>query len=183
MHRKIIEGGLRQLSTERAAYFGDLAGALESDARCEGNANMVFTVVRDIMVDLPIYLEKDELLDLLFGFIDSHHDDLRDIMFSPGFIRDASCLRRVTGLFVHLVVTRTLEKQETIATDDNDLSVHKLTWPYRDTDVIDPDEEPDAWDVAVEKAANWDGDDRRASGAARIDDMAAEKARKKEDKD
>jgi len=181
VHRKIIEGALRQLSTERAAYFGDLASALETDKRSEGNANMVFAVVRDIMADLPIYLDRDQLLDLLFDFIDDHHDNLRDIMYDPGFIRDASTLRRVTGLFVHLVVNKTLEKQEAgTTTPDTDLSVHKLTWPYRDTDVIDPDEEPDAWDEAVAKSANWEGADRRRSGAARVDDMAAEKARNKD---
>lgn len=182
MHRKIIEGALSQLTTERAAYFGDIANSLEGDRRSENNANMVYSVLRDVMADLPIYLGRADLLDLLFVFIDTHYKELRDIMYDPGFIHDPSVLRRVTGLFVHLVVNKTLEKQESIGDDDRNLSVHKLTWPYRDTDVIDPDEEPEAWDEAVAKAAGWDGIDRRKSGTARVDDMAAEKQRENDNK-
>jgi len=182
VHKKIIEGGLSQLSTERAAYFGDVANALEGDKRAENNANMVYSVLRDVMADLPIYLERADLIDLLFAFIDSHYKELRGIMYDPGFIHDPSVLRRVTGLFVHQVVNKTLEKQESLGDDDRSLSVHKLTWPYRDTDLIDPDEEPDAWDEAVAKAAGWDGVERRKSGAARVDDMAADKLRENEHK-
>lgn len=182
MHKKIIEGALSQLSSERAAYFGSVATALEGDKRAENNANMVYSVLRDVMVDLPIYLERDDLLDLLFDFIDTHYKQLRDVMYDPTFIHDKAILRRVTGLFVHLVVNKTLEKQESLGDSDNKLSVHTLTWPYRDTDLIDPDEEPDAWEDAVTKAAEWDGVERRQSGAARVDDMAAEKLMEKEKK-
>jgi len=182
VHKKIIEGGLSQLSTDRAAYFGDIANSLEGDMRAEDNANMVYSVLRDVMVDLPIYLDRSDLIDLLFEFIDDHYKELRDVMYDPGFIHDPSILRRVTGLFVHLVVNKTLEKQESIGADDRKLSVHKLTWPYRDTDLIDPDEEPDAWDEAVAKSADWDGVERRKSGAARVDDMAADKLQENERK-
>jgi|GEM_PF-445214 len=177
VHKKMIEGALRQLSTDRANYFGDVANTLEKDARTEADANMAFSVLRDVMIDLPIYIDKSDLIDMLFDFIDKNHSGLRNVMYSPSFVHDPSIMRTVTGLFVHDVVNKTLEMAEAGDPDSPELSVHKLTWPYRETDVIDPDDEPEEWAAAVTKADNWDGVDRRASGVARIDDVAAENVR------
>ena len=55
MHRKIIETTLSGLDAERASYFGDIANRLQADARAEPNANMVFTVLGDVMGELPTY--------------------------------------------------------------------------------------------------------------------------------
>ncbi len=52
MHRIIIETNLAGLNSERASYFGDIANRLQADARTEPIANMVFTVLGDVMSNL-----------------------------------------------------------------------------------------------------------------------------------
>ena len=63
-------------------------------------------------------------------------------------------LRDISAEFVHQVVKLSLEIQECGEIQESKLSVHKLTWPYRDTDVADPEDDPDEWAEAVAKIRN-----------------------------
>jgi len=112
---------------------------------------------------------------------------LRKALYDPKFIHDPSSIRNVTGEFIHQVVKLSLEKHENGEIEEFQLSVHKLTWPYRDTDVVDPDEEPEAWSEALAKNEKWrlenGGVDRRRSGAARIDELASKKAKEAEERE
>ncbi len=50
----------------------------------------------------------------------------------------------------------------------------KLTWPYRETDLVDLEDDPDAWAEALDKSEAWrrsHDTDRRRRGANRIDQM------------
>jgi len=58
MHKKIIENALSLLDQERAAYFGSIANSLEEDNRINDSSNIIYSVLKDIMVELPIYLDK-----------------------------------------------------------------------------------------------------------------------------
>ena len=113
-----------------------------------------------------------------------NYSNLKTALYDPEFVRQPSSLRTVTGAFVHQVVKLSLRKHDDGEIQETELSVHKLTWPYRDTDVVDPEEEPEAWAEAVSKNEKWrlenGGVDRRSSGASRIEDLA-NKATKKAD--
>ncbi len=182
MHKKIIEKTLAKLAPDRASYFGAVANMLEQDGRIENNANLVYSVLKDVMADLPVYLEKKELIDQLLEFTDKNYQHLKVALYDPEFIHDPTSIRSVTGAFIHQVVKLSLEKHENGEIEEAQLSVHKYSWPYRDTDVVDPEEEPDAWAEAVAKSEKWrlenGGVDRRSSGAARIDDVARNKSEK-----
>ncbi len=184
MHKKIIEKALGQLDADRATYFGAIVNKLEEDKRIENTANIVFTVLKDVITDLPIYLDQKELINLLLQFIDRNYHRIKKVIYDPAFIHDPSSLREVTGEFVHQVVKLSLEKHEKGEIEEAKRSVHKLTWPYRDTDVVDPEEDPEEWSAAIARSQKWlaenGGVDRRKSGAARIDDMASEKAKEVE---
>ncbi|MBL6931863.1 MAG: hypothetical protein ISR45_02855 [Rhodospirillales bacterium] len=181
MHKKIIEKALGQLDAERATYFGGVANKLEEDKRIENTANLVYSVLKDVMLELPIYLEQKELIKLLIEFVHRNHNRIKIALFDPSFVHDPSSIRDVTGEFVHQVVKLSLEKHENGEIEEHMQSVHKLTWPYRDTDVADPEDDPDEWSEAVAKSQQWlaenGGVDRRQAGAARIDDLASEKAK------
>jgi len=101
--------------------------------------------------------------------------------YGRAFVKDPGVVRSMTATFIRQSIDLSLEKHGLGEIETGELSVHKLSWPYRDTDVTDPDEEPDAWSEALAKSEEWrrrnPGKDRRQSGHARIDDMAAEKLR------
>jgi hypothetical protein len=184
VHKKIIEKALGQLDAERATYFGAVVNKLEEDKRIENTANVVYTVLKDVISDLPIYLEQKVLINLLIQFTDGNFHRIKKVMYDPAFIHDPTTIRDVTGEFVHQVVKLSLEKHENGDIDAAELSVHKLSWPYRDTDVVDPEDEPEEWSEALARSQKWlaenGGVDRRKSGAARIDDLASEKAKEDE---
>lgn len=182
MHKKIIEKALNKLDPDRATYFSSIANRLEEDARIENNANMVFSVLKDVMADLPIYLHEKELIKQLLEFTENNHHSLKVALFNPKFIRDPSSIRSVTGAFVHQIVKLSLQKHDNGDFEEASLSVHKYTWPYRDTDIIDPDDDPDKYEAAAAKNEKWKrehgGIDRRQRGPARIDEITAKKADK-----
>jgi len=183
VHKQIIVKALAHLDPDRAAYFGAVASKLEEDARIENIANLVFVVLKDVMTELPLYLDEKELINQLIEFTDKNYQGLKAALYDPKFIHDPSSIRSVTGPFVHQIVRISLEKYDNGEVEEDHLSVHKYTWPYRDTDIADPDDEPDEWAAALNKSEKWrlehGGVDRRSSGAARIDDIAAKKPEKK----
>lgn len=164
------------MDPDRASYFGAVANKLNEDPRIENNANLVFSVLKDVMSELPLYLEENELINQLLEFTNNNYSSLKDSLYDPEYVRRPSSLRKVTGTFVHQIVKISLKKLDDGEIEETKLSVHKLTWPYRDTDVVDPDDEPEAWAEALSKNEKWrlenGGVDRRSSGAARIEDMA-----------
>ena len=182
MHKQIIVKALAQLDPDRATYFGTVASKLEEDARIENIANLVFVVLKDVMAELPIYLDEKELINQLIEFTDKNYQQLKAALYDPKFIHDPASMRSVTGVFVHQIVRISLQKYDNGEVDEERLSVHKYTWPYRETDIADPDDEPDEWAAAVSKSEKWklenDGKDRRSSGIARIDDIAPKKPEK-----
>lgn len=181
MHKKIIEKALGTLESGRATYFQGIVSKLEEDKRVEDTANIIYTVLKDVMGEIPTYLDQKALIDLLLDFTNRNYHRLNKALYDPAFVRDASSIRDVTGEFVHQVVKLSLEMHDSGEIQESERSVHKLTWPYRDTDVFDPDEEPDEYSEALARSRKWlaenGGVDRRGAGTARIDDLATEKAK------
>jgi hypothetical protein len=174
VHRKIIEATLQGLEGKRAAYFSDIANRLDQNPRTEPIANMVFTVLGDVMAELPTYLEAAELIGLLLEFTNDNEERLRRIMYSPEFVENSKIIRAVTGEFMVRVVAVTMDEHGEFAEETDHGHKQKLTWPYRDTDVVDPEDDPEAWAEAVSKAETWHqdhGTDRRRRGTDRIDQM------------
>lgn len=188
VHKKIIEKALSQLDSERASYFGVIARSLEEDRRVESHANLVYSVLKDVMADLPVYLEPPELIELLLVFTQENYEKLRQVLYDPDFIKAPSSIRNITGVFVHQVAMASLEKhQNGDIKEEIKPSVHKLTWPYRATDVLDPEEDPQAWGDAIARSEAWiaanNGVDRREFGTARIDEIASEKLKEAEERE
>ncbi|HER26085.1 MAG TPA: hypothetical protein ENI69_03140 [Rhodospirillales bacterium] len=185
MHKKIIEKIMASQSKERVTYFNAVIVQLEHDGRFESQGNIIFTVLKDVIPDTPIYLDADDFADLLYDFIRYNNNSIRQIMFSQSYLRDARAMRSVTGHFITQVVALSFEKEEKGEIDMGELSVHKLTWPYRDTDVLDPDDDPEEWLAAVKRSEDWSKlqkEDRRKSGLSRIDDKAMALFKKNSDK-
>lgn len=178
MHRKIIEAALQGLEGKRASYFTDIANRLDQNPKIEPMANMVFTVLGDVMGELPIYLEAAELIGLLLEFTAENKERLHRTMYSPGFAENPKIIHAITGEFIVRVVAVTMDEHGELAEETDHGHKQKLTWPYRDTDVVDPEDDPEAWGEAVSKAEAWrqsHGTDRRRRGAGRIDQMAENK--------
>lgn len=178
MHKKIIEKALAALDTERAAYFGTVATLLENDNRTHDKANLVYSVLKDVMAHLPIYLEERELVNQLFDFTDSNYQSLKKALYDPKFISDPASLKTVTNTFVHQIVSVSLEKHENGEFEDIKLSEHQYSWPYRDTDIVDRDDDPEGWEEALEKNQQWlekGGVDRRSPRTPMIDEIAKKK--------
>ena len=110
MHKKIIETALSRLDGERAAYFGDVGRRLEEDPRAQPNASIVYTVLKDVTAELPIYLDKVELIDLLLKFTGGNYQRRHQIMFYREFVHDLTSIRAVTGNFILQGVDISLEK-------------------------------------------------------------------------
>lgn len=175
MHRKIINKAIASLAKDKKTYFETVASQLERDARFENQGNIVFTILKDVIPDTPIFLDKEEFVELMFDFIRYNSVGIRGLLYSRQYIHDPRTLRTITGNFISQVIDRSLEKHELGEIETDDLSVHKLTWPYRDTDVLDPDDDPDEWLAAIQRSEAWKREqkvDRRKSGLSRIDDKA-----------
>ncbi len=164
------------LEKTRLDYFQGVIAQMEQDKRFEQQGNIIFTILKDVIPDTPIYLDPDDFVELLFDFIRFNNSGIQKIMYSRQYIHDPRLLRTVTGTLIQQVIALSFDKHEDDGeTDTSDLNVHKLTWPYRDTDVLDPDEEPDEWLAAIDRSEKWKAEqkvDRRKSGLARIDDKA-----------
>lgn len=163
------------LAKDRLDYFQNIIICLEKDPRIVSQENVIFSILKDIIPDTPIYLDANEFVDLLIDFIRYNKPGIRNLMYSRSYIHDPHVMRTITGNFIHQVAVRTLDKHEKGDVDTKNLSVHKLTWPYRDTDVLDPDDDPDEWLAAINRNENWKAQqkvDRRKSGLSRIDDKA-----------
>jgi len=174
------------LSKERQDYFQNIIRHLEKDSRIASQENVIYTILKDVMPDTPTYLEADEFIDLLFDFIRYNKPGIRNLMYSHSYIHDHHVMRTITGNFIQQVVVRSFDKHEDGDIDTGDLSVHKLTWPYRDTDVLDPDDDPDEWLAAIKRSETWKKEqkiDRRKSGLSRIDDKAMALAKEIKEKE
>lgn len=182
MHKKIIEKSLSRLDPDRATYFGAVVGKLEKDPRIENNANLVFSVLKDVMTELPIYLQEDELIEQLLSFTEENYQALRIALYNPKFVHDPASFRSVTGAFINQIASLALRKLKDGEIGESSLSVQTYTWPYRETDISDPEDDPEEWAEAVAKSEKWrqenNGVDRRQRGTARIDEIGLGKKKK-----
>ncbi len=177
MHRKIIAGAMAAIDKDRRDYFQAVIARLEQDKRFERQGNIVFSILKNVIADVPVYLEPDEFAELLFDFIRYNNPAIRKLMYSRRYVHDPKAMRAITGNFITQVIARSFDKEEKGEIETGDPSVHKLTWPYRDTDVLDPEDDPDEWQKAVDRSQEWarrQKTDRRKSGLSRIDDKAME---------
>ena len=141
MHKRIVEPVLATLDEERANYFSSIVEMMEEDRRTERFPNIVYMVLKETMRVLPVYLDKEKFIDLLFEFVAEKGRRLRRLLYDERFIHEPSSIRQVTDGFVALIVDVTFEKHHNGEIDDGERTVQRYTWPYRESDLIDPDEE------------------------------------------
>ena len=96
MHDRIAQSALDNLDKDKAEYFADVLGRLEEDGRTELYPNIVYTVLRETMWMLPVYLEKKEFIDLLFRFVAGRNKAIQRRMFARNYIDNPSTLRTIT---------------------------------------------------------------------------------------
>ena len=141
MHRRIVNPVLEELDKEKAGYFADVVSRIEEDPRTERVANFVYLLLKETMPLLPAYLDKNEFIDLVFTFVDGHYGAMKRAVFDPGYVLQGDALAAVAGDFVNLVVDRTMARYEQGELDTGELSHKKFSWPYREEDLVDPDDE------------------------------------------
>lgn len=161
VHKKIIEAALANLDADRSEYFHALVDALEKDPRLGDNANLVYLVLKETMHLLPMYLQRGEVLDLLFVFVKAQYGSLRKILYDEAFVHNPKVILDVTNLFVEQVVDATMARYEDGELEVGEAKVQKFTWPYRAEDLVDPDDDDADLEGIKAKAASYDGPDRR----------------------
>ena len=140
----MLEATINRLDKARAEYFSDVLRKLKDDSRTERMPNMVYLILKETVMVLPIYLPKRELIDQLFVFLESNHNRLGKRLFDKKYINDPSFIRAVTNDFVHAVVDEIFERYKIGEIDGDEQIVHHFTWPYHDVDFpYQEDEEED----------------------------------------
>lgn len=147
MHKRIVEKALKTLDAERANYFNDVVGYLEDLPATQDFPNLVYLSLKDILDIAPIYIEKKAFALLLLKFVAHHQGQLQKIIYDKEYLYDPHCLRKVTKLLIDAIVDQTIQGYEDGQIDTGEPVVQKYTYPYRATDLIDPDD-----DEALEKA-------------------------------
>jgi len=146
VHRKLIEPVLASLDGEQAAYFSNIAEKVGIDPRTEAFPNLVYLVLKETMLFLPTYLPSDEFLFLLYSFVRENKTQLNQIIFDKSYIEHPDNVRRLTNVFVGRVLQEILEKYDNGAIDNQEPTVHNISWPLIDHDfpyVDDDDEDED----------------------------------------
>lgn len=159
MHRRIVNPVLENLDKERAGYFIDVVQRIEADPRTQRFPNYVFQLLKDTIPLLPAYLDKKELVEMVFAFVTAHQGAMKRRMYSADFARHPEILNAVTGPFVTAVVERTLQAHDAGEIDTGELSHKKFTWPYRAEDLVDPDDEDAV--AALKERPTYTGQERR----------------------
>ncbi|NVK19516.1 MAG: hypothetical protein HWE30_12530 [Methylocystaceae bacterium] len=147
MHKRIVEKALKKLDAERANYFNDVVGYLEELSATQNFPNLVYLSLKDILDIAPIYIEKKAFALLLLKFVTHHQGQLQKIIYDKEYLYDPNCLRKVTKLLIDAIVDQTIQGYEDGMIDTGEPVVQKYTYPYRATDLVDPDD-----DEALEKA-------------------------------
>ena len=165
MHKRIVETVLARLDEEKAGYFNAIVSRLEEDPRIERFPNIIFLVLKETMELVPAYLDKGEFIDALIDFCKANLSGLRGKIYNKEFVYDSACMREITGQFVNIIVDLTLQKHQQGEIDGGDPSVQRYTWPYRASDLIDPDDvEGGDEDAEAPEPPPYTGPERRKSG-------------------
>ncbi|MBF0250620.1 MAG: hypothetical protein HQL35_08350 [Alphaproteobacteria bacterium] len=157
----MIEPVLKALDGDRAGYFADVVAKIEADPRTARHPNFVYLLLKETVGHLPAHLDKDELIQRLFAFIDAHARDLERVVFDPDFVHDPSVVKAVTDAFVLDIVELTLEHYDRGDIDTHEPSVQKFTWPYRAEDLVDAEDETAL--ECVDARPAYTGPERRKS--------------------
>jgi hypothetical protein len=163
MHKRIVEKNLKILEPERANYFNDVIGYLEEIPQTQEFPNLVYLSLKDILEIAPIYIDRKTFALLLLQFVKHHQRDLQKIIFDKDYIRDESILRQVTNQLIEAIVDQTIQGYENGQIETGEQVIQKYTYPYRATDMVDPDDEDyeEALEEAQRRQAAYSGPERR----------------------
>lgn len=103
-HRRILTAALGVLEEDQAGYFSDVADKIGEDPRTERMPNLVYLVLADTVRFLPTYLDKKELINRLFRFVEVNYRRLQAVIYDPRFVADKTLLTPITGDFVAEVI-------------------------------------------------------------------------------
>ena len=160
MHKRIAEAALQNLTGDKAGYFSDVVNRIAEDPRTSTFPNFIYIVLKETMEALPTYLEKAELINLLFGFVSTNKDTLQVRLFDRQYLNNPKSIHDVTDGFVSLVIERTMQRYENGEIDSDEVAVQKFTWPYRAEDLVDPDDD-EALNELENKRSTYTGPERR----------------------
>lgn len=142
LHRKLIEPALARLEGERAVYFSRVVTRLEEDPRVDVAPNLVYVMLRDVMVLCPIYLPVRDLVDRLLQYVAVNQARLNRALFDPEFIDGPEAqpeMRRMAGEFVNQILTATFDKYRAGEIDTGEPKAYRFSagdnpddFPYGD---------------------------------------------------
>ena len=165
MHQRIINDVLENMDSERAEFFTDVVAKIENDPRTDRFPNYVYLLLKETMPLLPTYLDKSEFIDALFDFITDNYSVIKRTIFNREYIYDQSVVKTVTNDFVIKVVDLTLQHYQAGDIDTGEKAILKFTWPYREGDLVDPDDD-DADEPEVRQSRPpYSGPERRKKSA------------------
>ena len=134
MHQKIIKDIVGNLDSERAEYFSEILRALEHDSRTELVPNILYAVLKEVVVLVPPYLATPEFINLLFDFVRENSQRITSAMYSSQYVTDSSVLQSVTNEFVEKIIEITYDKHEDGTVDTREKKVRSYSWPYENVD-------------------------------------------------
>ena len=144
LHRRMIESALTSLEGERASYFAQVLQRLDDDPRVELAPNIIFLVLKEILLLCPTYLPARELVDRLLEYVADNQVRINRAIFDPAFLEDPkgqSEMRKIGGEFINQILTATFKKLNTGELSTNERQVYRFSsdedpsdFPYRDED-------------------------------------------------
>ncbi len=140
LHKRIVLPIIEALDEKRSAYFGRVVDQIEHDPRTEKYPNLPFLVLKETIEALPTYLEPNEIIEVLFNFIDTNLGALNKTLYSPEYITDPHAMTVQCSEFVLMVIKATMATADLESQDFDGRSKYRLSWP------IDPDDFPYAED-------------------------------------
>ncbi len=134
LHKRIVLPVIENMDDKRQAYFGRVVDQVERDPRTESYPNLPFIVLKETIEALPTYLEPNEIIDVLFEFINSHVHELNRMIHSPEYITNPHSLTVQCSEFVMAVIKTTMETADLESQDIDGRSKYRLSWPIEPED-------------------------------------------------
>jgi len=134
VHQKIIQDVINNLDDERTKYFGVVLASLEHDSRTQLVPNLVYAVLKEVMTVVPPYLQSNEFINLLFGFVGDKAQKLTSVIYSSQYVTDSSVLQCVTNEFVDKIIETTYQMHQQGEIETGEKKVLSYSWPYDNAD-------------------------------------------------
>lgn len=135
VHQRIVKPTIECLDEERAKYFSKVVRVLEDDPRTQRMPNLIYLVLREIVESLPTHLPEEELIELLFSFVQSNRGRLGRLIYDENFVKDPLSIKIITNDFIRDIISIVFEKIEKGEIQEEKGNIRRYSWPYGNVDL------------------------------------------------